>query len=105
VPKYLDTANDLRDRISAGEFPVGSKLPGITDLQSHYGVALNTVRAAEEVLREEGLLRIAQGEGAFVVALPGDAAAVDVLGALHAARDAVAVAIATVERQQKKTRP
>ncbi|WP_308290667.1 GntR family transcriptional regulator [Micromonospora sp. RL09-050-HVF-A] len=103
MPKYVDTANDLRDRIAAGEFPIGSKLPGITDLQSHYGVALNTVRAAEELLREEGLLRIAQGEGAFVIAAPG-AAPVDVLGALYAARDAVAVAIAAVERQQKKPR-
>ncbi|MEO3780385.1 winged helix-turn-helix domain-containing protein [Micromonospora sp. B11E3] len=103
MPKYLDIANDLRDRIVAGEFPIGSKLPGITDLQGRYGVALNTVRAAEEVLREEGLLRIAQGEGAFVVAVPG-AATVDVLGALYAARDALAVAIAAAERQQK-TRP
>jgi DNA-binding GntR family transcriptional regulator len=60
----------MRERIRSGEFSIGSMLPGIPDLKAEYGAALNTVRAAERVLRDEGLLRITQGVGAEVVALP-----------------------------------
>jgi DNA-binding GntR family transcriptional regulator len=45
-------------------------LPGISDLEAEYGAALNTVRAAEGILRNEGLLLITQGVGAEVIALP-----------------------------------
>lgn len=45
-------------------------LPGVSELEAEYGAAVNTVRAAEAVLRDEGLLRITQGVGAEVVALP-----------------------------------
>lgn len=70
MPKHVDIANALRERIRAGEFPVGSMLPGISDLEAEYRAALNTIRAAEGVLRDEGLLQITQGVGAEVIALP-----------------------------------
>jgi len=70
VSKHLDIANALRERIRTGEFPVGTMLPGIADLQAEYDAALNTIRAAQGVLRDEGLLRITQGVGAEVIALP-----------------------------------
>ena len=70
MPKHVDIANVLRERIRAGEFPVGTLLPGISDLQAEYDAALNTIRAAQRVLRAEGLLRITQGVGAEVIALP-----------------------------------
>ena len=82
MAKYRDIADDLRRRIAAGEFPVGSRLPGIPALQERYDAALGTVRAAEDILRDEGLLRTAQGEGSFVLALPEPAPA-DVLGKLR----------------------
>jgi DNA-binding GntR family transcriptional regulator len=101
VSRYLEIANDLRRRIAAGEWPVGARLPGISDLQDAYGAALNTIRAAEQVLRQEGVLRISAGQGAFVLALPRGESTTEVLDALYAARDAVASAISAVERQQK----
>ncbi|XVU24207.1 GntR family transcriptional regulator [Actinoplanes sp. CA-054009] len=70
MPKHVDIANALRERIRAGEFPVGTMLPGVSELEAEYGAALNTIRAAEGVLRKEGLLRITQGVGAEVIALP-----------------------------------
>ena len=70
MSKHVDIANALRERIRAGEFPVGTMLPGISDLQAEYDAALNTIRAAQGVLRDEGLLRITQGVGAEVIALP-----------------------------------
>ena len=70
MPKHADIANALRERIRAGEFPVGTMLPGISDLQAEYDAALNTIRIAEGVLRDEGVLRITQGVGAEVITVP-----------------------------------
>jgi len=96
MAKYRDIADDLRRRIAAGEYPVGSRLPGIPALQEQYDAALGTVRAAEDILRDEGLLRTAQGEGSFVLALPEPAPA-DVLGKLRVAQSAISAAIDALE--------
>ena len=57
----------LRARIEAGEFAVGDKLPSISDLQDEYGVkSLGTIRAAHQMLIEDGLVRSEQGRGVFV---------------------------------------
>jgi len=101
VSRYLEIASDLRQRIAAGEWPIGARLPGISELQDAYGAALNTIRAAEQVLRQEGILRISAGQGAYVLALPQAGSEADVLDALYTARDAVASAINLVERQQE----
>jgi DNA-binding GntR family transcriptional regulator len=78
-PRYQEIADDLRRRLAAGEWPVGSTLPGISELQEEYNVAgLNTVRQAQRLLADEGLLNPVQGRGTFVTALPsapGDTAA------------------------------
>jgi DNA-binding GntR family transcriptional regulator len=71
TPRYQEIADDLRKRLANGEFPVGSALPGISALQAEYDVrGLNTVRQAESILQDEGLIAPAQGRGTFVVALP-----------------------------------
>ncbi|WP_238005911.1 GntR family transcriptional regulator [Dactylosporangium sp. AC04546] len=97
MAKYVDIANDLRDQIRAGGYPVGTALPGLTDLKERYGVSLNTVRGAQDLLRREGLLRIAQGEGAFVIKAPEWRVA-DILASLHTARTSLDAAINALER-------
>ncbi|MFI2667575.1 GntR family transcriptional regulator [Micromonospora carbonacea] len=70
-PRYQEIADDLRRRLAGGEWPVGTALPGISELQEEYNVAgLNTVRQAQRVLIDEGLLNPVQGRGTFVTALP-----------------------------------
>lgn len=98
MAKYVDIANDLRERIRAGEYPVGSALPGLTDLKERYNASLNTVRGAQDILRSEGLLRIAQGEGAFVIEKPQWSPA-DILTSLREARATLDAAITALERQ------
>ena len=72
APQYRRVADDLRDRLARREWGVGEKIPGISALQEHYGIAsLNTVRRAQAILIEEGLLRSEQGRGVYVVAHPG----------------------------------
>lgn len=71
TPRYQEIANDLRRRLAAGEFPKGSLLPGISALQDEYDVpGLNTVRQAQAILQDEGLIEPVQGKGTFVINLP-----------------------------------
>jgi DNA-binding GntR family transcriptional regulator len=98
-PRYQEIASDLRRRLADGEFPVGSSLPGISALQEEYDVrGLNTVRQAEAILQDEGLIEPTQGKGTFVIALPqptGDLDAVrkdvdDLKGVLETAQSLLA---------------
>ncbi|MEU6563329.1 GntR family transcriptional regulator [Nocardia nova] len=64
--KYQVIANDLREKIAAGVFAVDSLLPTKAELMAQYGVALNTVDRALDVLRDLGLIESQQGVGTFV---------------------------------------
>ena len=72
TPRYRQIADDLRRRLAEGEFPVGTKLSPIIELQEEYGCQnnLNMIRHAQSVLIEEGLIEPRQGQGTFVIALP-----------------------------------
>lgn len=91
--RYHEIADDLRERIRGGEFPVGAQLPGIADLQQRYGgVSLGTIRAAQQHLVEDGMLRTHQGSGAFVTATESRRD-LDVLVALAGAHETLGVAL------------
>lgn len=59
-------ADQLRRRIAAGEFPVGSLLPGETELARQLGVSRNSLREALRSLVHAGLLGARAGYGTFV---------------------------------------
>ncbi|WP_326696807.1 FadR family transcriptional regulator [Streptomyces sp. NBC_01754] len=58
----------LRNQITTGEWPVGSRIPTEPELVERLGVARNTVREAVRALAHNGLLDIRQGSGTYVVA-------------------------------------
>lgn len=58
----------LRDQITSGAWPVGSRIPTEPELMDQLGVARNTVREAVRALAHNGLLDIRQGSGTYVVA-------------------------------------
>ncbi|CAM5407465.1 FadR family transcriptional regulator OS=Streptomyces tendae OX=1932 GN=GUR47_13560 PE=4 SV=1 [Streptomyces tendae] len=58
----------LRQQITSGEWPVGSRIPTEPELVEQLGVARNTVREAVRALAHNGLLDIRQGSGTYVVA-------------------------------------
>ncbi|WP_306334482.1 FadR/GntR family transcriptional regulator [Streptomyces sp. KL118A] len=60
--------SELRNQISSGEWPVGSRIPTEPELVDQLGVARNTVREAVRALAHNGLLDIRQGSGTYVVA-------------------------------------
>lgn len=67
-PGLIDTAVEaLRSRITAGEWPVGSRIPPEPALVDLLGVGRNTVREAVQSLVHAGLLERRQGSGTYVL--------------------------------------
>jgi GntR family transcriptional regulator len=64
--RYRAIADDLRRRVTTGEFASGRLLPSEAELSAAYDASRVTVRKALEVLRDEGLLDARQGFGWFV---------------------------------------
>lgn len=62
----LRIADAIRAKIESGEYPPGSKLPGLPALAETYKASLVTVRLALARLRQEGLVMSQQGVGNFV---------------------------------------
>jgi GntR family phosphonate transport system transcriptional regulator len=70
LPIYVQIANDLRRKIQQGVYQVGDKLPSQKELGSSLGVNRHTIRQAFDVLKDEGLLRVDRGLGAFIADAP-----------------------------------
>jgi GntR family transcriptional regulator len=68
--RYRAIADDLRQRVSAGEFAAGRLLPSESELSASYAASRITVRKALELLRDEGLVDARQGFGWFAAVDP-----------------------------------
>lgn len=68
APLYLRIAADFRERITTGAIPVGRTLPALSRLCTLYRCSLATAQKAVRVLREEGYVASAPGQGTFVLA-------------------------------------
>ncbi|MBT4265635.1 MAG: GntR family transcriptional regulator [Deltaproteobacteria bacterium] len=65
-PLYHKLAQTLRERISTGEYPPGSKIPTEPKLCEEFGLSRITVRQAVEILETKGFVERQQGRGTFV---------------------------------------
>ncbi|MEU6852660.1 GntR family transcriptional regulator [Actinacidiphila alni] len=108
-PLVEQAAQHLRERIAAGRWPVGARLPGETALAASLGVGRSTVREAVRALAGAGMLRARQGAGVFVIAAEpveewsvrlGRAAAADV-HEVRALLEARAVRLAARRRTER----
>ena len=97
--RYRAIATELRERIAADVYPVGSKLPSIAALMTEFDVkGLNTIRDAQRTLIDEGLLRPEQGVGVWVVAKSSETLTTQqILDDLRQAHGAIGRAIAHLE--------
>ncbi|MDI3404415.1 FadR/GntR family transcriptional regulator [Streptomyces cavernicola] len=68
-PLVEQATERLRTRITAGDWPVGTRLPGETTLAKELGIGRSTVREALRALAGAGLVQPRQGAGVFVTAL------------------------------------
>src|SRR5919202_2264731 len=69
LARYERIAAGIRDRILAGEYAPGERLPGQQELAVHWQTTLRTVRQALDRLQQDGLLRVEHGVGTFVADL------------------------------------
>jgi GntR family transcriptional regulator len=68
VPVYRQVAAILRERIAAGTYQPGRRLPSVTGLVQEFGIAQLTARKALRVLVDEGTAEMSPGMGTFVKA-------------------------------------
>lgn len=66
-PIYIQLADDLRAKISAGEYAPGDRLPSNAELSERYHVARETIRQAIDILRGEKLVVAQSTRGVFVL--------------------------------------
>lgn len=71
IPRYVQLADVMRQRIAKGHWAPGDVLPSIEELMREFEVARVTVRQAARLLAEEGLLSPQRGRGTFVTAAAG----------------------------------
>ncbi|MFC4117560.1 FadR/GntR family transcriptional regulator [Nonomuraea zeae] len=67
-PLVEQATQHLREQITKGEWPVGTRLPGENALAKALGVGRSTVREALRALAGAGLVQARQGSGVFVIA-------------------------------------
>jgi DNA-binding FadR family transcriptional regulator len=67
---YRQIADQLRQLIDAGEYPVGGRLPSERELAEALGVSRPSVREALIALEVEGRVRINVGSGIYVTERP-----------------------------------
>lgn len=65
---YRQIADQMRQLIRGGEFPVGVRLPAERDLAAQFGVSRPSVREALIALEVEGLVEVRVGSGIYVTA-------------------------------------
>lgn len=67
VARYRQVAAFIRSAVEAGDLKSGDALPTEAQLSDYMGVSVDTIRAALQLLRDEGLVITSQGIGSFVV--------------------------------------
>ena len=70
TPLWFQVAGDLRQGISSGRIPKGSRLPTEAELCESYSVSRITVRRAMAELSSQGLVTMVQGRGTYVSSAP-----------------------------------
>ncbi len=66
LPMYRKIADEIREKISSGEYKVGEALPTEAQLREEFSVSRVTVRQALKLLIENDELESVQGSGTYV---------------------------------------
>jgi GntR family transcriptional regulator of abcA and norABC len=67
IPRYLQIVHSIREKITNGEWSIGTKLPTQREMSEQFQVNRSTVITAIEILKAEGLLEGKTGSGVYIV--------------------------------------
>jgi GntR family transcriptional regulator of abcA and norABC len=67
IPRYLQIVHIIREKITNGEWSIGTKLPTQREMSEQFQVNRSTVITAIEILKAEGLLEGKAGSGVYIV--------------------------------------
>ncbi|TQL21982.1 regulatory GntR family protein [Streptomyces sp. SLBN-134] len=70
VPRWRQAHAILADRIRAGTYPPGSRVPSVVALSEELGISTPTAQKALRQLREDGLTYTVPGFGSYVADRP-----------------------------------
>src|SRR4051794_4878055 len=73
APLYARITNELQQRITTGEYPIGCLLPTEAELSEEFSTSRHTVREALRRLVEQGMVRSRQGAGTSVISAESNA--------------------------------
>ncbi len=65
-PMYLQIMEQIKSRITIGDWPAGKKIPSIRELAAATRVSVITVKRAYQELETEGVIVTQQGKGSFI---------------------------------------
>ena len=66
VARYKQVAAFIRSAVQAGGLQPGAALPTETQLADYMNVSVDTIRAALQLLRDDGVVVTSQGIGSFI---------------------------------------
>lgn len=69
APKYEQAYREILERLKAGRYPVGGRIPTESDLTSQFDISRVTVRRALDMLVQDGYIERRQGSGYKVLTL------------------------------------
>jgi len=69
LPKYEAAYRTILDRLKAGRYPVGARMPTEGELSAQFGVSRVTIRRALDMLVQDGYVESRQGSGYRVLTL------------------------------------
>jgi GntR family transcriptional regulator len=69
MPKYEQAYRTILDRLKAGRYPVGARMPTEGELSAQFGVSRVTIRRALDMLVQDGYVESRQGSGYRVITL------------------------------------
>ncbi|WP_010525901.1 GntR family transcriptional regulator [Nesterenkonia sp. F] len=100
--EYVHLYRQMRSKIGTGQWVVGQQVPSLAELKREFGgPSATTIRNAQQMLVDEGMLRIERGRGAFVTARE-PSGAIDIAAVLEQARAHLELAQYGLEAQQSQ---
>ena len=74
---YQQIGQKLKDKIAAGDFKVGEKLPPEREIAEQMEVSRSVIRESLIMLELQNIVKVRKGSGVFVINTPDDCSKVD----------------------------